>query len=246
MVGGSTKGGNRTATTYRILVTESATDTSDRAHQAHSSEEIDAGNRAHQAHGTNSDRTHSAHGPSHDRAHPDTRPCASGAHNSIEQKEREERADARDAGQAGALPQSFPFVTESESVHNPAPSALGVSGKNNGVRDSGKARKEHRRAKANTPCVPPPLEEFVAYALSIDISEQDAREQWEEWQANEWHDGNDTPIRHWTGKLVAFRNSANLPSHKRARKNGANGSANYQQPRKERALDKHLRELANE
>jgi len=185
-VGGSTKGGNRTATTYRILVTESATDTSDRAHQAHSSEEIDAGNRAHQAHGTNSDRAHSAHGPSHDRAHsahgpshdrahPDTRPCASGAHNSIEQKEREERADARDAGQAGALPQSFPFVT--------------------GVRDSGKARKEHRRAKANTPCVPPPLEEFVAYALSIDISEQDAREQWEEWQANEWHDGNDTPIR---------------------------------------------------
>jgi hypothetical protein len=35
------------------------------------------------------------------------------------------------------------------------------------------------------------------YALSIGVSERDAEDQFAIWDANEWHDGRDNPIKHW-------------------------------------------------
>jgi hypothetical protein len=98
-------------------------------------------------------------------------------------------------------------------------------------------RSKNRRAKV--PCDLPSLDEFVKYALSKNISERDAREQFEAWEASEGYDGAGNPILRWKGKLVDFRNSHNLPSHKRALRNG---SSNHQQPAKETPLQRAIRE----
>jgi hypothetical protein len=151
-------------------------------------------------------------------------------------RERERITHARDAGQAGALPHLF-SVTESESQtsHSSGPPPIHSNGASNATLDrhsraSVATRCRNSRVKsAKVPCELPSLDEFVEFALSRKIGESDAKEQFEEWQLNGGHDGAGNPILSWKGKLVAFKNSANLPSDKRARRNC---SSNHQQPAK--------------
>jgi hypothetical protein len=65
----------------------------------------------------------------------------------------------------------------------------------------------------------PTMQDFIDYGLSKGISRQDCIDQFEIWDAGDWHDGNGTPIQNWKQKLLTQKTIANLPSHKRAKAN---------------------------
>jgi hypothetical protein len=212
--GGSIKGGKRTATTYRIIVPESVNNAADRAPDAH-------GPGA-------TDRAPDAHGPGMTvrLVSPDRAP---GAHLTVIEQKEKERAQARDgAGQAGSHPDFF-VVTESESQtpHSSAPTPIQSNGASDATLDRhSRARVVTRSRKPRVksirlPCELPDQDECVEFALSRNISEIDAKEQLEEWQLSGGYDGVGNPILNWKQKLVAFRNSGNLPSDKRAKRNGS-------------------------
>jgi hypothetical protein len=63
---------------------------------------------------------------------------------------------------------------------------------------------------------PPSLQEFIDYARTKGISEQDARDQFEIWEAADWHDGKGNQILSWKSKLLTFHKSGWLLSDKRS------------------------------
>jgi hypothetical protein len=69
--------------------------------------------------------------------------------------------------------------------------------------------------RTKQPFKAPTIEEFTAYALSNGISQVDAQDQFRIWDANNWHDGHNNPIKNWKGKLVTFQIRGYLPSNKR-------------------------------
>ena len=150
-----------------------------------------------------------------------------------EEEERKEKERERNAGQAGSHPDFF-VVTESESENPPgsAPPPFQKNGASDATRCS---RKSQKTKSIRLPCKLPNLDECVAFALSRKISESDARQQLEEWELSGGYDGLGNPILNWKQKLVAFRNSANLPSDKRAKRNGSERES--YKPRKKTVCD---------
>jgi hypothetical protein len=80
----------------------------------------------------------------------------------------------------------------------------------------------------------PTLEQFAAYGRSKGISDQDSSDQFEIWDAANWHDGNGTRIRNWKSKLLTFQKIANLPSDKKSR------TTNETKPTKRRGFTDRL------
>jgi hypothetical protein len=80
----------------------------------------------------------------------------------------------------------------------------------------------------------PTLEQFAGYGRSKGISDQDSSDQFEIWDAANWHDGNGTRIRNWKSKLLTFQKIANLPSDKKSR------TTNETKPTKRRGFTDRL------
>jgi hypothetical protein len=81
----------------------------------------------------------------------------------------------------------------------------------------------------------PTLGDFTEYGLSKGISDKDCKDQYEIWDAAEWHDGNNRPIDRWKSKLLNFQKMGNLPSDKRKRADSQfqnNGATKKHDPRR--------------